>query len=70
MEENLKGKTKKELYWSFFNQFSNYGMNFIVGIVMARLLSPIGLWNNSIAIGIYGCSRYYSGWRIGECIDS
>lgn len=40
MEENLKGKTKKGLYWSFFNQFSNYGMNFIVGIVMARLLSP------------------------------
>ena len=40
MEDNLKGKTKKGLYWSFFNQFSNYGMNFIVGIVMARLLSP------------------------------
>ena len=36
MEENLKGKTKKGLYWSFFNKFSNYGMNFIVGIVMAR----------------------------------
>lgn len=40
MEENLKSKTKVGLYWSFFNQFSNYGMNFIVGIVMARLLSP------------------------------
>lgn len=40
MEENLKGKTKKGLYWSFFNQFAGYGMNFIVGIVMARLLSP------------------------------
>lgn len=40
MEDNLKGKTKKGLYWSFFNQFSNYGMNFIVGVVMARLLSP------------------------------
>ncbi len=40
MEENLKGKTKKGLYWSFFNQFSGYGMNFIIGIVMARLLSP------------------------------
>ena len=40
MEENLKGKTKKGLYWSFFNQFSGYGMNFVVGIVMARLLSP------------------------------
>lgn len=40
MEENLKSKTKKGLYWSFFNQFAGYGMNFIIGIVMARLLSP------------------------------
>ena len=40
MEDNLKGKAKKGLYWSFFNQFANYGMQFCVGIVMARLLSP------------------------------
>ena len=37
---NLKQQTKKGLYWSFFNQFSNVGLNFCVGIVMARLLSP------------------------------
>lgn len=37
---DLKQQTKKGLYWSFFNQFSNYGMQFCVGIVMARLLSP------------------------------
>lgn len=40
MEDNLRDKTKKGLYWSFFNQFANYGMQFCVGIVMARLLSP------------------------------
>lgn len=40
MEDNLKHKTKIGLYWSFFSQFANYGMQFIVGIVMARLLSP------------------------------
>lgn len=39
-KNNLKQQTKKGLYWSFFNQFSNYGMQFCVGIVMARLLSP------------------------------
>lgn len=39
-KENLKEKTKKGLYWSFFNQFTNYGMQFCVGIIMARLLSP------------------------------
>ena len=39
-KENLKQQTKKGLYWSFFNQFANYGMQSCVGIVMARLLSP------------------------------
>lgn len=40
MSSGLKQQTKKGLYWSFFNQFANYGMQFCVGIVMARLLSP------------------------------
>lgn len=39
-EQNLKDKTKKGLYWSFFNQFSTNGIQLIIGIVMARLLSP------------------------------
>lgn len=39
-EKNLKQKTKKALYWKFAEQFSNYGVTFIVGIFMARLLSP------------------------------
>lgn len=38
--ESLKHKTKVGLYWKFFEQFSIYGMQFLVGIVMARLLSP------------------------------
>lgn len=39
-DNNLKQQTKRGLCWSFFNQFANYGMQFCVGIVMARLLSP------------------------------
>lgn len=39
-EESLKYKTKKGLYWTFFDQFAKYGMQFIIGIFMARLLSP------------------------------
>lgn len=39
-EQNLKQQTKKGLYWQFLNQFSNYGIQFIIGIFMARLLSP------------------------------
>ena len=40
MAESLKYKTKVGLLWSFFNQFANYGMQFVIGIFMARLLSP------------------------------
>lgn len=39
-EESLKHQTKKGLYWKFAEQFSNYGVQFIIGIFMARMLSP------------------------------
>lgn len=39
-EESIKQQTKKGIYWTFFNQFANNGLTFIVGIIMARLLSP------------------------------
>lgn len=39
-EEHLKQATKRGLYWKFFDQSANQLMQFAVGIVMARLLSP------------------------------
>lgn len=39
-EESLRYKTKKGLYWKFFDLFAGYGMEFVVGIFMARMLSP------------------------------
>lgn len=39
-EESLKRRTKKGIYWTFINQFSNSGLQFLVGVVMARLLTP------------------------------
>lgn len=39
-EESLKHQTKKGLYWTFYNQLANNGLQFIVGIIMARMLSP------------------------------
>lgn len=38
--DNIKEKTKKGLYWKFAEQFSNYGVQFVIGIFMARMLSP------------------------------
>ncbi|MBQ6204739.1 MAG: lipopolysaccharide biosynthesis protein [Prevotella sp.] len=39
-EKGLKNKTKRGLFWSFLNQFANEGIQFVIGIFMARLLSP------------------------------
>ena len=39
-ERNLKQQTKKGIYWKFAEQFSNNGIRFLIGIIMARLLSP------------------------------
>ena len=39
-EESLKHKTKKGIYWTFFNQFATNGLTFVVGAIMARILSP------------------------------
>lgn len=39
-QKNLKSQTKEGLYWKFAEQFSNYGIQFIIGICMARMLSP------------------------------
>ena len=40
MAESLKNKTVKGLGWSAVENAARYGMQFVVGIVLARLLSP------------------------------
>ena len=40
MAESLKQKTVKGLGWSAVDNAARYGMQFVIGIVLARLLSP------------------------------
>lgn len=40
MSENLKQKTQKGLVWSFVERFATQGVQFLFGIILARLLSP------------------------------
>lgn len=40
MSESLKNKTVKGVGWSFADNIANSGVTFLVGIVLARLLSP------------------------------
>ena len=39
-EQNLKDKTVKGVGWSAIDAFLSQGVTFLVGIVLARLLSP------------------------------
>lgn len=52
---SLKTKTVNGLFWSFIENFSKQGVNFIIGIILARLLLPeqfglIGMISVFIAI--------------------
>lgn len=40
MEQNLKQKTIKGIGWSAIDNVSGYAVTFVVGIILARLLSP------------------------------
>lgn len=40
MTATLKQKTVSVLIWSFIDQFANLGITFVVGIILARILSP------------------------------
>ena len=40
MAEDLKAKTVKGVSWSFVEQVLTRGVNFVIGIILARLLSP------------------------------
>ena len=55
---SLKQKTISGLFWSFIDNFSNLGIQFIIGIIMARILSPkeyglIGMLTIFIAVSQY-----------------
>ena len=39
-DNNLKEKTTKGMFWSFFERFSTQGVTFLITLVMARLLTP------------------------------
>lgn len=40
MSESLKNKAIKGVGWSFVDNIANSGITFLVGLILARLLSP------------------------------
>ena len=39
-QQSLTDKTTKGVFWNSVDKFANYGIGFVVGIILARLLSP------------------------------
>lgn len=55
--ETIKQKTISGIVWNFIDNFSNLGVNFVIGIILARLLTPkefglIGMVTIFIAISM------------------
>lgn len=64
-EESLKQKTVKGMGWSAIDQVSRMGIQFIVGIVLARLLSPdeyglIGILTIFITVFTFVCDSGFT----------
>ena len=53
-EKSLTDKTVKGVGWNSVDRIVNYGIGFIVGIVLARLLSP-----EEYHRYLYGHLQYY-----------
>ena len=64
-EQSLKQQTKRGLYWRFAEQFSNYGMQFVIGIVMARLLSPSDYGITALPAVFFAVAGIFAGAGFG-----
>ncbi|MCD8081359.1 MAG: oligosaccharide flippase family protein, partial [Bacteroides sp.] len=40
MADSLKGKTVRGVSWSFADNIASSGISFLVGLILARILSP------------------------------
>lgn len=68
MAESLKKQTKKGLYWKFAEQFSNYGIQFIIGIFMARLLSPSDYGITALPAVFLAVAGIFAGAGFGQAM--
>ena len=46
MQDSLKDKAVRGVGWSFIDNIASSGITFLVGLILARLLTPknMGLW--------------------------
>lgn len=67
-EQSLKEKTKKALYWKAAEQFANQGIQFIIGVAMARMLSPSDYGITAIPAVFLALAGVFIGPGFGEAL--
>lgn len=66
--QSLKDKTKKALYWKAAEQFANQGIQFIIGVAMARMLSPSDYGITAIPAVFLALAGVFIGPGFGEAL--
>lgn len=67
-DKSLKQKTKKALYWKAAEQFSNKGIQFVIGVLMARMLSPSDYGITAIPAVFLALAGAFVGPGFGEAL--
>ena len=67
-EDSLKNKTRKALSWKAAEQFANQGIQFVIGVAMARMLSPSDYGITAIPAVFLALAGVFVGPGFGEAL--
>lgn len=67
-EQSLKDKTKKALYWKSAEQFAYQGIHFVIGVAMARMLSPSDYGISALPAVFLALAGVFIGPGFGEAL--
>lgn len=70
MQGSLRDKTARGVGWSFIDNIANSGITFLVGLVLARLLTPEEYGVMAMIAIFYSGVRFdYRQWLF-QCVDT
>lgn len=67
-DKSLTGKAKKALFWKSAEHFSNQGIQFIIGVAMARMLSPSDYGITALPAVFLALAGVFIGPGFGEAL--
>lgn len=67
-EDNIKHKTKVGMYWTFLNQGATQVLAFMVGVIMARKLSPEDYGITALPAVFFAVANIFIGAGFGQAL--